>query len=434
MIEEVLGRLFGFQKPKYPLKTDRLSITDMPVPSTLAISLTSGNGVPLTTELKEGDEITPGQFLAKDGDKPVLASPVKGKIIAVVKSSDIRGNARGRAILVEPDPSAKSAALDKMDLEASVAKLLERMNEASVLTDSCCPRPIGEVIAEDIDTLVVLATDREPEQASMLELMSERADDAAKACEMLGKMSGAKKVVLAIPANADGVSGVDTLKIEPVYPNSLEPMVGLLAGGENVKVVAIETALAALDAVTLGKIQDTKIVTFIDSFGKAKGNYKVAIGTQLKDFLKYLDVKTEDGDKVIVGGIMRGVAQYSLDGSIDAGVDAVTHICADDITHYTSDPCISCGACITVCPVKLQPNLLGSYSEFGLFGQTEELGVNNCIECGLCAAVCTAGRPLIQFMRLAKEEVVKANIIKEQKARDKAAKEKEETGGEESSE
>jgi H+/Na+-translocating ferredoxin:NAD+ oxidoreductase subunit C len=435
MIEEVLDRLFGFQKPKYPLKTDRLSITDMSVPSTLAISLTSGSGVPLTTDLKEGDEINPGQFLAKEGDKDVLASPVKGRVIGVVKSSDIRGNARGRAILVEPEKDAKSEVLDKMDPEkASAQDLMKRMDEASVLTDSSCPRPIGEVIGEGVDTLVVLAADREPEQASMLELLREREDDVEKACDMLKKMSGAGKVILAVPENAKGVSGVDSLKISSSYPNSLESMVALQAGGgKGVKVVAVEAALTALDAVTDGKIQDTKVVTFIDSSGKAKGNYKVAIGTQLKDFLKALDVETEDGDKVIVGGTMRGFTQYALDGSIDAGVDAVTHISAENIIPYTNEPCISCGACISVCPVKLQPNLLGSYSEFGLFDRTEELDINNCIECGLCAAVCTARRPLVQFIRLAREEVEKAIIVREQKERDKAsAKEQEDSSGEES--
>jgi ferredoxin len=121
-------------------------------------------------------------------------------------------------------------------------------------------------------------------------------------------------------------------------------------------------------------------------------------------------LKPAEGDKVIAGGPMRGVTQYALDAGIDAGIDAVTLVPAAEVLPWSEEPCVSCGACVAVCPVRLQVGLLGRYAEFSLFERAEDLAVENCIECGLCAAVCTARRPLVQWLRLAKAEVLRRRL------------------------
>ncbi len=99
---------------------------------------------------------------------------------------------------------------------------------------------------------------------------------------------------------------------------------------------------------------------------------------------------------------MRGFALFSLLGSIDAGIDALTVIPKDRYPTWSTDPCINCGECIDICPVDLQVQMIGRYSEFELFDRTREFDIDECFECGLCAVVCTANRPLLQLIRLAK--------------------------------
>lgn len=420
---EVLEKISGFRSPELALNTRPLPIKELDVPSLLSFSLTGPDGRPYSPTVEEGDETGPGQFMADDGSGPVLVSPVKGKVVAIISAPDIRGTKVGSAILVEPAADTSPQSFPGLDPQSeSGQNLWARIKEAGILTDSSCPRPLAQKIGpdagDDVDMLIVLAADREPEVASAFQLFRERSEDACRAAAMLGKMSGAKRVMIAAPESADDdvekvckSRGVEVMPVPAYYPYSLEPMVIELAGGaKGTKVVAVETALAALDAVADGVVQDKKVVTLIGPAGQAKANYRVHIGTRLKDLFSAVGLKPRDQDKVVVGGPMRGFAQYSLDGSVDAGVDAFMLMPIEAQIMWSDEPCINCGGCVDVCPVNLQPQLIGRYAEFGLFDRTEELAIENCIECGLCAYVCTGRRPLLQWIRLAKKELEKQKM------------------------
>jgi electron transport complex protein RnfC len=199
---------------------------------------------------------------------------------------------------------------------------------------------------------------------------------------------------------------IEILPIPAEYPETLEPLVALRAGGEGVaRVVTLEAALAALDAVRDGKVQQSKVLTVIGREGKPVANYRVPLGTRIKEVLSAAGIETHERDKVLAGGPMRGFAQYSLSGAVDAGVDAITVIPASDVVPWSEEPCINCGLCIDACPTNLQVQLISRYAEFELFDRTPELDIDQCIECGLCASVCTGRRPLVQLIRLAKREV-----------------------------
>ncbi|HUT56162.1 MAG TPA: 4Fe-4S dicluster domain-containing protein [bacterium] len=418
MANEILGRLFGFRRPKYYLNLDALAVTDLATPSLISVSLRSG-GLPCVPRVKPGDEVSPGRFLGHDGTRPAVACPVKGKVVGVVGAPDIRGGRQGEAVLIEPADGPDQVFAPLNPEKEAPEKLWARMGEAGIITDSENPRPLGEVIGPDagvkVETLIVSALDREPEQSSALAVYQERSGDTARAAAMLGRMAGAKAVLLAVADKLAGEAGrtserhgVKVLSIKPHYPKSLEPMLALAAGGgEGVRVAAAEAALAALDAVAAGRVQARKVVTFIGPAERARANYRVSLGMRLKDIMEAAGLRPRDGDKVIMGGPLRGYTQYSLDAAVDQGVDAVTLIPSEAVVKWSDEPCVSSGACVSVCPVNLQPQMLARYSEFGLYDRTEEWGVFNCIECGLCAAACVGRRPLLQWIRLAKAEVTR---------------------------
>ncbi|MHC4942825.1 MAG: 4Fe-4S dicluster domain-containing protein [Planctomycetota bacterium] len=424
MFHKNLNHLSGNHHHRIPLNLDPLEIQEISPPDVLSFSLVQRNGICGTPMVKAGDTIAAGQLLAALDDGHVFPSPVDGEVTAVMTAPDIRGARTGQAVLVKSARDSSSDAFPPMDPEAeSVPHLIDRIKEAGLITDALRPKPLMEVIGPssgmNVETLVILAMDREPGVSSAMQLFREKGKDALPAARLLGKIAGAKRILLAVPesmeSEAKTLCGKDNFKILPVpplYPESLESLVALRAGGGGqVRVIALECALAGLDAVRSGCVQDKKVVTVIASTGKALGNYRVPIGARIGDIFAQLGLEPGERDKVVAGGPMRGFAQYSLDGSIDAGVDALMLIPAESIIDWSDEPCVNSGACVAACPVNLQVHLIGRYAEFGLFDRTEELGIFNCIECGMCAAVCTGQRPLVQLIQLAKEELRKQKVL-----------------------
>ena len=52
--------------------------------------------------------------------------------------------------------------------------------------------------------------------------------------------------------------------------------------------------------------------------------------------------------------------------------------------------------------MRLRPNMLSRYSEFGQYERCRGEYIDACIECGMCGYVCPARRPMQQFFRMAK--------------------------------
>jgi electron transport complex protein RnfC len=54
--------------------------------------------------------------------------------------------------------------------------------------------------------------------------------------------------------------------------------------------------------------------------------------------------------------------------------------------------------------VHIPVNLAGRFAQFGMFDRSMNLGTTCCVECGLCAYVCPSHRPLLQYLKFAKQE------------------------------
>ena len=78
---------------------------------------------------------------------------------------------------------------------------------------------------------------------------------------------------------------------------------------------------------------------------------------------------------------------------------------AGNLTETTEQLCFKCGRCVEVCPVRILPNVITNFCEFGQFQEAEEAELFKCIECGCCAYVCPAKRPLIHYIKHGKAEV-----------------------------
>lgn len=104
---------------------------------------------------------------------------------------------------------------------------------------------------------------------------------------------------------------------------------------------------------------------------------------------------------------MMGFAVSSLDIPVTKTCSGILFLTRDEIDEQPYGPCIRCGWCVEACPMGLSPNEIGLYVEAGRAADTAPFGVFDCFECGSCAFVCPAKRPLVQFIRLAKQKARK---------------------------
>ena len=73
-------------------------------------------------------------------------------------------------------------------------------------------------------------------------------------------------------------------------------------------------------------------------------------------------------------------------------------------------PCIRCGACATVCPVHLQPQLMLFALKGGALNHAVHEGLTDCVECAACNAVCPSHIPLAEWFHLGRFQAEQGSV------------------------
>jgi electron transport complex protein RnfC len=259
--------------------------------------------------------------------------------------------------------------------------------------------------------------------------MIERAADIWTGCQIIRKILGAKTVRIAVEdnkpeaiaalekamQNAEGDVAIVALKTE--YPQGAEKQQIYAITGREVPsgglpmdvgcvVENVGTTLAVYDAVINGRPLTERVTTVTGSPVAEPKNILGRIGTPYADMLAFCGGTTSDVAKIISGGPMMGLAQPSLDISTTKTTSGILFLSPKETKVFSSMPCISCGRCVSACPMYLVPAELSQMLEAEDYEAAEEQNVMDCIECGSCAFACPAHRPLVQHMKLGKSKVM----------------------------
>jgi len=130
---------------------------------------------------------------------------------------------------------------------------------------------------------------------------------------------------------------------------------------------------------------------------------RAPIGTPIRTILENRGIEKHPYARILVGGAMKGNAQFSDQTPITKSSHGLFLMDRDEIPEEINLTCINCGRCTRACPVCLQVHLIGRYVEYSMFEKAREFHPEACHECGLCAYVCPAHRPMAQLMRMAKQ-------------------------------
>ena len=218
------------------------------------------------------------------------------------------------------------------------------------------------------DTVIINAAECEPYITSDHRLLLERPEEVIGGLKMLADIMGVQNAIIAVEENkSDAFPGIEKLiaddprlKLYPLkckYPQGAEKQLinactgrevpsGKLPADAGCAVFNVDTAGAVYRRFTTGMPVIRRIVTVSGSAIAEPKNLEVRIGTQVEKLIDACGGFKEAPNKLLMGGPMMGVAQFSLEIPIFKGTNAFLAFCGDEDKRVADPQCIRCGKCI----------------------------------------------------------------------------------------
>lgn len=430
-----------------PQKVSNPAIEDAPLPKRVVLPLGQNGNRVCKPVVEEGEQVKTGQLIGQSEDFLVapVHSSISGKITDIRPWSDLSGN-EILSVIVESDDSdfwLEEIRTDEGFSNKEAAQLLTDLQAGGVVeigppsmplhAKFAKPEPakefqflVGIPQTKPVDTVIINAIDAEPGMAAKGAVLSKYSSEIADGIRILQKLIGSAQMVLAVGSNGSVDSplsgelaglGVQVFRGKDKYPLGLNPiLIKCVTGREiplpdgheqdiGVTVVDVVTLVHAVEAVRDLRPQVEKVVSVSGAGITAVKNFRVRIGTLVRDLIEQLAGLTGEPVKVIAGGAMTGVALFSTDIPVTKETDALIFQTATEAMSFSPDACINCGLCVRHCPSRLLPNELSKYCEFAMFEEARDKFLLHCIECGICAYVCPEKRPMLHLMRYGKREL-----------------------------
>lgn len=422
--------------PEEAKYTASKAIEIMPVPERVYIHLSQSLGSPSVPVINKGDKVKTGQLIAKG--EAFISANIHSSVTGVVEKIDEWIDASGyrkKAIIIktEPDEWEEGIILSselKTNITLSKEEIIQRIKDKGIvgLGGATFPTHVKLSIPQGkkAEFLIINGVECEPYLTADHRLMLEKGEEIMIGIQILMKAIDVNQAIIGIEANkpdaiehltqlASKYKGIKVQGLKLKYPQGAEKQLikalvnrevpsGKLPIEIGCVVQNVGTALAVYEAVQLNKPLIERVVTLSGNKYNG-GNFMVRIGTPIQAMIDKCGGLPENTEKIINGGPMMGKALVSTDVPVTKGTSGVL-IFTNDISHRMRIyNCILCGKCISVCPMGLEPYLLGKIVANQKWEMAEKEHILDCIECGSCHYTCPAGRPLLDMIRLGKNKV-----------------------------
>ena len=431
---------FGGVHPKGHKELSRDAALTVFQPKLVSIAMSQHIGAPCKPLVAVGQRVTVGQ---KVGDGTGLCAPVHASVSGTVVAVEERPHPGGTQILsvviendgrddLSPDIHPRES-IGELDAQALIDILREAgitgMGGAGFPTYFKLSSGLGKV-----DTVIVNGAECEPYITADDRLMRQTPERVMGGLRIIRKILQPERTAIGIEANKPEAieamravleEGVELLPLRVRYPQGAEKQLiqsvtgrcvppGGLPASVGCAVFNAATCAAIYDAVYAGMPLVRRAVTVTGGAIAHPGNFIAPIGTPFSELIEAAGGFACTPYKILCGGPMMGLAQYTIDATTIKGCNAITCLSEKDRRGQAAQHCIRCGKCVENCPMHLMPLFMHKASAAGKLERLKELHVADCIECGCCAYGCPAGIPLVQSFRTAKRML-----------RDAAAREKE---------
>ncbi len=409
-------------------------IQDAPLLEKYTVIMHQNIGAPPELVVKKGDAVKKGALLAKaTGFVSVpLHAPTSGIVSAIDKCPGPTGLAIP-AIEITADGSDEWGSPFEPIADwrqCPPAELRQRVADAGVVGMGGAGFPshvkLSPPPGKEIDTLILNGAECEPYLTADHRLMLEQAEEVVVGAAIIARIIGLDTAIIGVEDNKpdaiaalEAVAGRYNVRVQalPVnYPQGAEKqLIYAITGREvpvgklpmDVKCVVqnVASAVAVADAVVRGRPSIERVTTITGKPVVRPGNWRLRIGTPIAKALELAGGISEQPAKLLLGGPMMGIAQRSLGVTVMKNTSGILLIAGDEVSLYTSEPCIRCGRCVEVCPMSILPATISQAVENKRFDWAQQLNVTACIECGSCSYVCPSHRPLNQHFKWAKVEI-----------------------------
>ncbi len=205
-------------------------------------------------------------------------------------------------------------------------------------------------------------------------------------------------------------SGAENILLQLCTSEQAGPHESLASAG--ILSMNIATCYAMGQAVFNGMPPISRITTVVTPDGRHR-NFKLLTGTPVNHILDYVNyerpiasIEQEVPLHVTQGGRMMSEA-LDTQAVITQQSNCITISNTKGV--QSSVPCIRCGACSDICPVRLMPQHLHKAATHFDAVQLDNLNVDRCIECRCCDVVCPSAIPLTAQFIQAKEHKHRQN-------------------------
>ncbi|MDK2562864.1 electron transport complex subunit RsxC [Romboutsia sedimentorum] len=412
-------------------------------PKIVYIPLQQHIGAPSKPIVEVGDLVKVGQKIGEQQGfvSCNVHSSVSGKVIAI-KEHEVAGGT-GTCIIVENDfKEERHESVKPKGVLADLSKeeIVGIIKEAGIVGMGGATFPTHIKLSpppdKKIDTVILNGAECEPYLTADDRLMVENPEEVVFGLKVFMKALNVSKGYIGIEVNkpeaieaikkaSKPYSDIEVVSLEIKYPQGAEKQLIYACTGREVPsgglpmdagavVNNVGTAAQVSKTIKTGMPLIERITTVTGSCINEPKNLITKVGTIVSEIIDQCGGFKENKNvgKVIMGGPMMGIAQYTIDIPTNKGTSGI--LCLDESESRTPKPqnCLRCGKCLSVCPAFLQPLYISAYSLKNDFENAQNHRALDCIECGSCSFVCPASRPLLQSIRNAKREII-ANKRKE---------------------
>ncbi len=425
----------GFHPHDYKEFTAEKEIVSLAAPDVVIIPMSQHIGAPCAPVVQIGDEVKIGQKIGEPQgfvSVPVHAS-VSGKVIAIEERAHT-GLGKCLCVVIENDglDTVSEMIVPKNPDKMTASELLAAIKEAGIVGMGGATFPthikLSPPEGKKADCVILNGAECEPFLTADHRMMLEHSDTIIDGLKIMMKILDVRRGYIAIEDNKKDAFRllkekcmrepyIEAVLVKTKYPQGSEKQLidsvlkrevksGQLPIDAGVVVQNVASAAAISTAIRTGMPLTQRVVTVSGSGCKNPANLLVRIGTPLSYLAEFTQI-TDGIKKVLAGGPMMGIAQYTLDAPVIKGTSGLLFFTDKEYHHYEPKDCLRCGRCVQHCPMRLMPFMIMANAEINNLDQAVRYGLKDCMECGTCSYICPSRRHLVQTIKIAKAHLPK---------------------------